>query len=177
MIPVYLLAKWLAKIKLKPLFYALGAGFGTSLILCKDFYREIIFTFYPYYRDSGFDNGQISYVNLLKCICVLLLCAICWKKSLRDNVVNRFYFFLNLFGFVVYCCGSFVPETSRIGYYMIISQIFLLPRLIGEMENKVLRRLCLAAVVGAFGIYFVFLLKGMYAVDIRLLPYRNWIFN
>ena len=60
---------------------------------------------------------------------------------------------------------------------MIISQIFLLPRLIGEMENKVLRRLCLAAVVGAFGIYFVFLLKGMYAVDIRLLPYRNWIFN
>lgn len=176
-IPVYLLAKWLAKIKLKPLFYALGAGFGTSLILCKDFYREIIFTFYPYYRDSGFDNGQISYVNLLKCICVLLLCAICWKKSLRDNVVNRFYFFLNLFGFVVYCCGSFVPETSRIGYYMIISQIFLLPRLIGEMENKVLRRLCLAAVVGAFGIYFVFLLKGMYAVDIRLLPYRNWIFN
>ena len=55
-------------------------------------------------------------------------------------MVNRFYFFLNLFGFVVYCCGSFVPETSRIGYYMIISQIFLLPRLIGEMENKVLRR-------------------------------------
>ena len=119
----------------------------------------------------------VSYTHLDVYKRQLLLCAICWKKSLRDNVVNRFYFFLNLFGFVVYCCGSFVPETSRIGYYMIISQIFLLPRLIGEMENKVLRRLCLAAVVGAFGIYFVFLLKGMYAVDIRLLPYRNWIFN
>lgn len=176
-IPVYLLAKLLASVRLKPVFYAAGALFCASLVFGRAFYREIIFYFYPYYRDSDFDNGQLSYVNILKCVCVLVLCLICWRESIREHMINRFYFFLNLFGLVVYCCGSFIPEVSRIGYYMIITQIFLLPRLLGEMKNKVLRRLAYAAVIGAFGIYFLFLLKGMYATDIRLLPYRNWIFD
>ncbi len=91
--------------------------------------------------------------------------------------MNRFYFFLNLFGLVVYCCGSFIPEVSRVGYYMIISQIFLLPRLLAQMEKGWLRRLAYAGVAGAFGMYFILLLREMYAVDIRLLPYLNWIFN
>lgn len=176
-IPVYLLAKFLASAKLKKRYYVIGGVFAASLIFCQDLYREIIFWFYPFYRDSEFDKGQLSYVNILKCICVLVLCAICYRESLRENVINRFYFFLNLFGLVVYCCGSFIPEVSRVGYYMIISQVFLLPRLLPEMKNKILRRLAYLAVVAAFGIYFVFLLKGMYSVDIRLLPYLNWIFN
>lgn len=176
-IPVYLVAKFLASAKLKKRYYVIGGVFAASLIFCQDLYREIIFWFYPFYRDSEFDKGQLSYVNILKCICVLVLCAICYRESLRENVINRFYFFLNLFGLVVYCCGSFIPEVSRVGYYMIISQVFLLPRLLPEMKNKILRRLAYLAVVAAFGIYFVFLLKGMYSVDIRLLPYLNWIFN
>lgn len=176
-IPVYLVAKFLASAKLKKRYYVIGGVFAASLIFCQDLYREIIFWFYPFYRDSEFDKGQLSYVNISKCICVLVLCAICYRESLRENVINRFYFFLNLFGLVVYCCGSFIPEVSRVGYYMIISQVFLLPRLLPEMKNKILRRLAYLAVVAAFGIYFVFLLKGMYSVDIRLLPYLNWIFN
>ena len=176
-IPVYPVARFLAAAKLKKRYYVLGGILAASLIFCQDLYREIIFYFYPFYRDSEFDRGQLSYVNILKCICVLLLCLICYRESIKDNLVNRFYFFLNLFGLVVYCCGSFIPEVSRVGYYMIISQVFLLPKLLAEMKNKVLRRLAYLAVVGAFGIYFIFLLRGMYAVDIRLLPYLNWIFN
>ena len=145
--------------------------------LCQDFYREIIFRFYPYYRDSAFDNGEISYANLLKCGCVLLLGILFCRKSLREDKVSRFYFFLNLFGLLVYCFGSFIPEVSRVGYYMIISQVFLLPRLLSGMENAVLRKLGIFGVVCAFGAYFVLLLRGMYAVDVRLLPYLNWIFN
>lgn len=188
-IPVYLVARFLAAARLKRIYYIVGGVFLASLIFCQKLYREIIFWFYPFYRNSDFDNGQLSYVNILKCICVLVLGLICYRSSLRnspaddsrtiptDHMVNRFYFFLNLFGLVVYCCGSFIPEVSRVGYYMIISQIFLIPRLLADMENKILRRLAYAAVVGAFAIYFAFLLKGMYAVDIRLLPYRNWIFD
>jgi hypothetical protein len=133
--------------------------------------------FYPYYRDSMFDRGEISYANIAKCICVLVLCLLCYKKSLRQSRVNRFYFFLNLFALVVYCCGSFIPEVSRIGYYMMVSQIFLLPNLLSGMENGWMKRLCQAGVVLAFSAYFVLLLKDMYSVDIRLLPYLNWIFN
>ena len=92
-------------------------------------------------------------------------------------MVNRFYFFLNLFGLVVYCCGSFIPEVSRVGFYMIISQVFLLPELLAEMPAGRWRRFCRGGVILAFGGYFLLLMREMYAVDVRLLPYLNWIFN
>lgn len=176
-IPVYLVARFLASIRLKKWHYVVGALFILSLIFGQDIYRAIMFHFYPYYENSAFDNGQISYVNIGKCLGTLALCAVCYKKSLKEDLTNRFYFFLNVAGFVVYCCGSFIPEVSRIGYYMIISQIFLLPRLLADMKKGWFCNLCAAGVVGAFLLYFVMLLKGMYAVDVRLLPYLNWIFN
>lgn len=180
-IPVYLTAYFLAKAvgkeRLKRWHYAVGLLFVASLIFCQNIYREIIFYFYPYYRGSAFDTGNISWVNILKCVGTLALCAVCYKWSLRENLVNRFYFFLNGMALVVYPCGSFVPEVSRVGYYLIISQIFLLPAVIGEIPIKWFRRLCYVGVVGAFTCYFVLLLKGMYATDIRLLPYLNWIFD
>lgn len=176
-IPVFLLAKLLTVVPLKKWMYLAGGIFLGSLVVGQEFYRMIFFYFYPYYRDSAFDQGQISYVNLLKCACVLILCLICYRTGLVNQERNRFYAWLNLFGFVCYCCGSFIPEVSRIGYYMILPQIVLIPGLLEGMQNKNLRRLGYFAVVGAFGIYFAFLLKSMYSVDIRLLPYLNWIFN
>ncbi len=176
-IPVYLVAGWLAGAPLKKWHYGVGIAGLLSLIFGQNVYREIIFMFYPYYRDSMFDRGEISYANIAKCVCVLALCLLCYKKSLRQSRVNRFYFFLNLFALVVYCCGSFIPEVSRIGYYMMVSQIFLLPNLLSGMENGWMKRLCQAGVVLAFSAYFGLLLKDMYSVDIRLLPYLNWIFN
>lgn len=176
-LPVYLLARFLAAAKLKKWHYAAGSIFIASLIFGQSFYQEIIFYFYPYYRNSMFDKGQISYVNIAKCVCVLILCVICYRKSLRTDLFNRFYFFLNLAGLVIYCCGSFIPEVSRVGYYMIISQIFLLPGLLEEMKEGWLRKLCSTGVIVGFTLYFLALLRGMYALDVRLLPYRNWIFN
>lgn len=179
-VPVYLLALFLAERKLKCRYFLLGGIFLCSLVFCRDLYRKLIFFFYPFYQDSAFDNGRLSWMNILKCACVLVLCLICYRQSLKnptEHRINRFYFFLNLFGMVVYCCGSFIPETSRVGYYMIISQVFLLPNLLAEMKRGWLRRLCHVGVITAFSIYFAFQLKGMYATDIRLLPYLNWIFN
>ena len=176
-IPVYLTAKFLAAAKLQRWHYIAGGILVASLIFCQNVYKEIIFYFYPYYRNSLFDTGRLSYVNIAKCVCVLILCGICYQRSLRGNINNRFYFYLNLAGLTVYCCGSFIPEVSRIGYYMIISQIFLLPGLLGGINKGSFKKLCYIGVIGGFTLYFLFLLRGMYAVDVRLLPYLNWIFN
>ncbi len=176
-IPMYLAAHLLAKSKLKKWHYAVGAVLLLSLVFCQNFYREIVFYFYPYYRDSAFDTGSVSWANIAKCAGTLGLCAICYKRSLKENCVNRFYFFLNVAGLVIYPCGSFIPEVSRVGYYVIISQIFLIPALIREMPRGWLRTICYGGVIGAFTLYFILLLRGMYATDIRLLPYLNWIFN
>ena len=176
-IPVYIVARLLASAKLKRWHYIIGTVLVLSLIFCQNIYREIIFLFYPYYRDSAFDNGSISYVNIAKCLGTLALCFICYKKSLKEDLMNRFYFFLNICGLIAYSCGSFIPEVSRVGYYMIISQVMLIPRLLQDIENKKFKLLCYFIVVAGFAAYFVILLKEMYAVDIRLLPYLNWIFN
>jgi len=201
-IPVYLAARFLATARLGKWHYLAGGAVASTLILGQNWYREIIFYFYPYYRDSMFDNGELSYANILKCVCVLALCLIYDERKkhfhhrmairlshagavmegedgceLEGNLQNRFYFFLNLFGLVVYCCGSFIPEVSRVGYYMIISQVFLLPGLLTQKRKKWFDWLCLAGVIVVFGFYFGLLLKSMYAVDVRLLPYLNWIFN
>lgn len=178
-VPVYLAARFLASRKLRRWHYIVGGLLILSLLFARDFYREIIFTFYPFYRDSAFDTGQVSYANIGKCLGTLALCALCYRRSLTDekDLRNRFYFFLNVAGTLVYCCGSFIPEVSRVGYYMIISQIFLIPGLLRDMEKGWLKTLCYAGVIGAFSLYFVLLLRGMYATDVRLLPYLNWIFN
>lgn len=176
-IPLYLPARLLAAVKWKKWHYIAGGALTASLIFCQGFYQEIIFYFYPYYRDSMFNRGRLSYVNIAKCVCVLILCGICYKRSLRADLNNRFYFLLNLAGLVTYCCGSFIPEVSRVGFYMIISQVFLLPRLLEDMKAGWLKNLCCTGVVVGFTLYFLFLLKGMYSVDVRLLPYLNWIFN
>jgi len=174
---VYPTARFLAGRKLKKGHYIAGILLILSLIFGQSIYREIIFFFYPFYRDSVFDNGNISYANIAKCVGTLALCGVCYPRSLSEDVKNRFYFFLNVAGLVVYCLGSFIPEVSRVGYYMIVSQIFLLPSLLGQMKLGWFRRLCYAGVIGAFLLYFAMLLRGMYAVDVRLLPYLNWIFN
>lgn len=176
-LPVYLIARFLAAASLKRWHYVTGGIFLCTFIFCQDLYKEIIFFFYPFYRNSMFDTGQLSYANILKCVCVLALSLICYRRSLEEDTVNRFYFFLNLAGMAVYCCGSFIPEVSRVGYYMIISQIFLVPALLGEMPQGWFGWFVKGGVVCAFGAYFGLLLREMYAVDIRLLPYLNWIFN
>jgi len=77
----------------------------------------------------------------------------------------------------VYCCGSFIPEVSRVGYYMIISQIFLLPHLLADIKKGWFRTLCYIGIYALFAVYFLLLLRGMYDINVRLLPYLNWIFN
>ena len=124
-----------------------------------------------------FDNGQLSYVNIGKCLAVLILCLIYWKDSIQDDRRNRYYFYLNLAGLVLYTCGSFIPEVSQVAYYLIQSQIFLIPGVLWNAKKGWFRNLCIVGVIAAYLLYFVMLLRGMYDVEIRLLPYLNWIFN
>mgnify|MGYP003548785119 FL=1 len=143
----------------------------------RNFYRKIIFIFYPYYEGSAFDKIDFSVTNVAKCVAVLALCLIFYKVALKDNVQNRFYFFLMLAGFSVYTFGAFIPEVSRIGYYMTVSQIFLVPGVLVRIENKKWRMLFTGAVVLAYTAYFALFLRSAYDINIRLLPYLNWIFN
>lgn len=176
-IPAYIVADRLAGIQLKKWHYVAGGVLIASLILGQEFYREIIFFFYPYYEGSMFDTGEISWANVGKCLGTLILCLICWKSGLKEDKVNKFYFYLNLAGLVVYTCGSFIPEVSRIGYYLIVFQVFLIPNLLQDMKKGIFKNLCILGVSGVFALYFVIFLYRAYDDGVGLLPYLEWIFH
>lgn len=176
-IPLYLGAHWLSGIRLRRWHYVLGALLVLSLVFGRDLYRFVIFKIYPYYENSMFDTVEYSLTNIGKCLGTLVLSLFCNRRVLRDNRRDRFYFFLNLGGLALYTCGAFIPEVSRVAYYLVLPQIFLIPDLLGGIENKMARRLLTAGTALAFTAYFALFLRSAYDVNVRLLPYLNWIFN
>lgn len=172
-IPVYLICN----IKWNKVWIAIVTAFAASLPLCKNLYRRIIFIFYPYYEGTYLDDFEISYVNILKAVAIVVFCLIFYKSSIKDNPKYSFYFKLNYAALLVYTCASFMPEYTRIGYYFAGSQIFLVPFVLKNIENKKLRRFFEIAIIVCFIAYFAFFLKTCYEVNIRLLPYRCWVFS
>ncbi len=148
-----------------------------SFLLFQNFYREIIFLFYPYYEGSAFDTGETSLVNIAKCTAILIFSCLYYKKIVKGNKALTFYFHLNLFAWILYVFCSFIPEVSRIGYYMHISNIFLLPGILKRITNKKQKILFSIAIGLAYALYFAFFLQSCYDIDVRLLPYRTWIFD
>ena len=93
----------------------------------------------------------------------------------------RVYWNSTLFGLGLYVFGWFVPEISRICYYLTFSQVFLIPMLlhrIPENEKGTRRRKVLTGLVLLAGmLYFAMFLKTAYRDTIKLLPYKSFLFH
>lgn len=172
-IPVY----FLASIRWKKWHILLAAGLCGTFLVFQDVYRKIIFIFYPFYENTMFDNGDTSVVNILKCLGILILSLLYYKYAIKDNPDNQFWFFLNLGALILYVFCSFIPEVSRVGYYLNVTQIFLIPAILKKIPNKKQKIFFSTAIAIAFCLYFALFLYRSYDLSIRLLPYLNWIFN
>ncbi len=171
-IPFY----YLAKIKYSRKFIPILLCGSASLVLLRDFVREAMFLIYPYYRDSYLDDYDISYVNIMKAAAVLIFCLIYYKSGIKNKPLNQFLFNLNIGALIVFSCLWYLPETTRIGYYLSASNIFLLPAVVKSIENRK-QRVFFAVVIGlAYALFFILYLRTLSATNIRILPYRNWFF-
>lgn len=172
-IPAYLIA-WFLRWNKKTI-WLIPAG-SLLLIMGKPMIRWVIFRFYPFYEGSAFDTGDVSYMNILKCAAVLVFGLLFYKESIRGNQKAEMLFNLNLFALLLYSFGSYVPELTRICYYLVLGQIFLLPIILQKIPQKLVKNFCLWGVVAAYCCYFlIFLWKGAGA-DVLILPYLTWIF-
>ncbi len=173
-IPAYLVAYYLKWSK-KTLWMIPAAC--VVLVVGKPVIRRLLFLIYPFYEgDSILDVGAVSYVNIAKCAAILVLCLLFYKADIRDNAKNSMFFNLNLFALILYSCGSYIPELTRICYYMVIGQIFLLPPVLQSIQDRKMRRFFCGAVIAAYICYFVmFLIKGK-SDYVMILPYLTWIF-
>lgn len=88
-----------------------------------------------------------------------------------------FYTYLNLGALVLYVFCSFLPIISRIGYYLMVSQILFLPMLLKAVPDKKWRRLFRAGILLAAVLYFVMYLKKGANDGVLILPYKTFFFN
>lgn len=148
-----------------------------SLLVFPQFYRKLIFTFYPFYENSVYDTGETSLINITRCIGTLVFALLYYKTALKDNRKNMFYFNLNVEALIVYACCSFIPVISRIGFFLNIYQIFLIPSVIRSIPKK-WQRTVITVFIALAGIgYYVFFLKSCEDDGTRIVPYLNWILN
>lgn len=146
-----------------------------SLLLFKDFYRKIIFMIYPYYENSAFDTGNTSYINIAKGICIFIFALLYYKEAIKDNKQNLFYFYLNIGSILLYLFASFIPEVSRIGYYLNVFQIFLIPNILVRIPDKRQKRFFTIIITLAYILYFAIFLHRAGGVELRIIPYHTWI--
>lgn len=174
-IPAYIAAYYLKWSK-KTLWLIPAAAAG--LIFGKVLIRRILFIFYPYYEgDAILDVSNVSYVNIAKCAAILVFGLIYYKKAIKDDAKGNMLFNLNLFALLLYTCATYIPELSRVCYYFVIGQIFLIPLVLGKIENKKQRILWTVFIMLAYAAYFVmFLIQGNDPV-IQILPYFSWYFT
>lgn len=168
-IPVYLLAM----IPWKKWHLIIIALFASTGLFLRDFYYNIILRLYPSYEDTPFLEAGTSYVCILRCMAVLMLGLLYYKTAIKDNKTNRFYMTLNYFALLLYLFGSFIPVISRIGYYMMISQILLVPSIIMKIQDQRQKKMITALVFIAGVIYFGLFLRNAYDAGLGLLPYRS----
>lgn len=113
-----------------------------------------------------------------------------WKAGIKDEkrdmnieeekAWNRrfwFYTYLNLGALVLYVFCSFLPIISRIGYYLMVSQILFLPMLLKAVPDKKWRRLFRAGILIAAVAYFAMYLKKGANDGVLILPYKTFFFH
>ena len=173
-IPLYILASF----TWKKWQLAIAGLFCTTFFFLQDFYLKVVVFLYPTYEDTEYLTGGTSLVNIVRCLGVLVLSLLYYKKAVQGNRRNSFYFYCNLGALVMYVCCSFLPIISRIGYYLTITHIFFIPALLSAVENPKLKKLFTVGVMIAGILYFgVFILMKAGADGLRILPYETFMFH
>ncbi len=173
-IPLYILAS----LPWKKWQLALAALFCSTFLFLQDFYLKVVVFLYPTYEDTEYLEGGTSYINILRCIAVLVFAGIVLLMQKRD--ADRrfwFYFYLNLGALALYVFCSFLPIISRIGYYLTVSQILFLPMLLGQIEDKRWRKVFRLGVILAAMLYFVMYMSRASNDGVLILPYKSFFFH
>lgn len=148
------------------------------LVLGKAGVRRLVFIFYPFYEgDLILDVETVSYVNIAKCLAILIFALIYYKKAIQGNPKAETFFNLNLLALIIYSFGYYIPETSRVCYYMVIGHVFLLPIILKSIENRKHKYIFTGAILICYGIYFLVFLERSRDSTVMLLPYLTWVFG
>lgn len=148
-----------------------------GLIAGKSIIRWLLFKIYRFYEGDPLDAGTVSYINIAKCGAILIFCLVNYRETIKGDNKGEMLFNLNLFAFLLYSFASYIPELTRICYYMVVGQIFLVPFVLRKIADKKKRIFWIVVISIAFTAYFAIFLKRGSTPGINILPYLSWIFG
>lgn len=159
---------------------------GLAVLLLHERAMELLLSLYPSWEGTVdlAAGTSISWVNIAKCLAVLLLAYYVKADEDPDTFRGRqlvMYRNSAYVGLLLYVFGWFIPEVSRICYYLTFTQIFYLPMLLsglpeteqGRRQKKLLTILVIAAAL----VFFALFLRTAYRDTIKILPYKSFLFH
>lgn len=159
---------------------------GLAVLLLHEEAMELLLSLYPSWEGTVdlAAGTSISWVNIAKCLAVLLLAYYVKADEDPDTFRGRqlvMYWNSAYIGLLLYVFGWFIPEVSRICYYLTFTQIFYLPMLLsglpeteqGRRQKKLLTILVIAAAL----VFFALFLRTAYRDTIKILPYKSFLFH
>jgi hypothetical protein len=172
-----------------------------SFVLLKEQYLKLAVILYPSYEDTEYVTEgtatnidwsavdsfggllramkawAVGNINIFRCLAVLLLALWLYKKVVKGNRRNLFYFYSNLMALAIYVFCTFIPFVSRIGFYLTITHILFVPALVKGIEDDRKRHIVKAFVIIACILYFIMYMRGAGNDGIRILPYETFLFH
>lgn len=148
-----------------------------SFLFLQDYYLKLLLVVYPSYQDTDMLEGGTSLISIVRCIAVLAL-AFMYKDKIKDNRMNVIYVKCNTLALLLYVFCSFIPVISRIGYYLTVTQILLVPAILESIEDETRKKLYKLVVLIACLLYFlIFMWKQAPADGVRILPYETFLLH
>lgn len=176
-IPIY----WAASFAWKK--WQIIAGILASIVcfLGKSLVLKLALVLYPSYRNTIYLEGGTSPVSILRGLMILAFYIWFITKYKETEIAKsrelRLYAQLNLLSVVVYLFFSFLPVITRIGYYLSVGQLLMIPMMITAIpEEKIKKRVEILVIISSV-IYFVLFLFRAHQDGVGVLPYQSWLFQ
>lgn len=150
--------------------------FGKGLVM------KAALALYPSYKNTVYLEGGGTITSVLRTLAVLALYA--WFIMHTDAVKEkdwyrelRFYGQLNVLSLAAVTFFSFLPVVTRIAYYFGVSQLFLIPMVLHNIEDGRVRKKATYVIFALCIVYFLVFLLQAHQDGVKLLPYKSWLFE
>ena len=188
-------AYWIATFEWKRWHILAGLALCVVCFLGKGLVLKLALVLYPSYKNTVYLEGGSSLTSIVRILAVLVLyfwfCFYAGEdlKSKSWYREFRFYGQLNMFAFAASTFFSFLPVVTRIAYYFGVSQLFLIPLIVGNVagvrtchetgqqaEMNIEKRVKTIIFISCL-VYFILFLLQAHRDGVGLLPYRSWLFE
>ncbi len=127
----------------------LAAGAGAGVLVFHRQVLQLLVALYPSWEGTGdlAAGTSVSWVNIARCAAVLALAVLVKRRMARANEEEkpetvscralRMYINGSFLALLLYIFGWFIPEVSRICYYLTFTQIFLIPMLLDRLPENI----------------------------------------